>query len=162
MSRVRYVRNIIGGLLLLYGVFIMAYYAWVSVNMWQAGRNAERFLDLMVEQKWEEAEAIATAHSYADDPAKREAHRRAWIERMRGLKEQGYYLAGYDSVRAFYDDACVCGGHANLTFRDGERTVTYRSVFTGGLPDIGQLCPLSAQGESIETNGWKAMACSGG
>ncbi|UUZ92075.1 hypothetical protein LJK87_42645 [Paenibacillus sp. P25] len=138
------------------------YVGRIGYEKWQVTRNATEFFSLLIGGQWEQAADLTLAGAYQGDPERQQSRRMAWIERMTALKEQGFYPVAYRHVTADFDDGCVCTGHVDLTFQHGDRTVTYRTVFTLHKDyRVNQVCPLSPSGDAVETNGWKSMACFG-
>ncbi len=128
-------------------VLLVGYYGKVELHKWKAERNTEHFLKAVQQQQYDEAVSLF------GEPLEWKSLQN--LQPMRLIK--------YSGVKAEFDDGCVCGGHAELTFQADGPPITVPAIFVlreGYKP--GQVCALTSREHRAvmpQLGKWNNMAC---
>ncbi len=119
-------------ILLAWIVLLLGYYGKVELQKWKAERNTARFFKAVQYQRYDEAVRLF------GEP----------LDQASLYELQPFRLVKYAGIKADFDDGCVCGGHAELTFQADGPPITAPAVFVlreGYKP--GQVCALTSREE---------------
>ncbi|MEF3301565.1 hypothetical protein [Paenibacillus sp. GYB003] len=146
------VRITVVSLLLLWFAVLVVHAAQIALKRKAAEMRTTSFLMAMQAQRFDLA-----SERYAGEID---------TERLERLHDDGFRLVSYSAVKAEYDDGCVCGGHADLTFEANGKPLHATAVFTVGSGyRPKQVCVLtpsgSERGPIPELSEWNMLVCGG-
>ncbi|MCM3630590.1 hypothetical protein M3194_24985 [Paenibacillus glycanilyticus] len=112
-------------IVLAWAALLLGYYGKVQWQKLQAERNTAHFLKAVQLERYDDAVSLF------GEPLRRES-----LQALQPLR-----LVEYSRIKAVFDDGCVCGGHAKLTFQADGPAVTVDAVFSLGEGlKSGQIC----------------------
>lgn len=122
-------------LVCLWFCLLIGYHGRLELSRVLAQHRAKPFFESLAEENWEKA----ARYMAGSEAAKKEA----WVERIKQLKAEGYYLVDYDRLWLEVDDGACCIGHVRLSFEHEGRREVVQAVFTVGSSfTIGQVYTL--------------------